>query len=175
MAFISPGKAQVNGKAMCIKTELMIMKIKKILTAGIAISLAACGGGGGGSSVDSYAGVWTGNLFLVSNSCSGDWVDVSPVGYLVNQSGTRVVVNVSSNDVVYEGVLEGDQGFVVGQEAERTVLDNGAICTAQTALRFVGTGGNKAEATDSAEYSCQLRTERFSCRVTYVGEVSRAD
>ena len=134
--------------------------------------IAGCGGGGGGSSSpDSYAGLWSGDLFLARNTCAFEVPELLNQVYFVNQSATRVVVNASY--ATLEGVLEGDSGFIVGQEALRDVRPDGIVCTINSAVRFVGTGGNEADVTREDRLDCQSGADRNTCTVTFVGQMER--
>ncbi len=148
---------------------------KTFFSAAIFLSsslLIGCGGGGGGAP-ESYAGFWTGNLFLARNTCPFDVPDAVRQNYAVNQAGTRVVVD--AGYATLEGVLEGNSGFIVGQEAVRDVRPDGTICVINSAVRFVGEDSKESEVTRQDRLDCQGRDGRANCEVIFVGQLSRED
>lgn len=152
------------------------MKLNNTITA-LAFTvtiLSSCGGGGGGSATPkSYAGVWQGSLYETANTCpfipSNDYL----VAHKVDQSGSRVVLNVPSGITTYEGTTDGNEGFTVAQEVINQPVGNGVSCRLLAAIKYVGTDENTALVDQAERYECSSGSGKNVCEVKREGEVYR--
>lgn len=79
----------------------------------VAFGLCVGCGGGAGSDHNDFAGRYHVRLVTTENTCTFS-VDPEDRDYLVNQDGSRVVVDRDAeNGLVYEGTTTGDDSFVV--------------------------------------------------------------
>jgi hypothetical protein len=139
-----------------------------------------CGGGGGGSGDPFFGGVYEVRLVAVENTCS---FAVEPIDarYVVNQDGTRVVVDSKAGNV-FEGTVSGDDRFIVSRVGVGTCVDkNGNDLPSSTyqftdSLEFVFEDADKAQVTftgDSGNCSGNTLVD-VTCRFRMTGTAVRS-
>jgi hypothetical protein len=132
--------------------------IGRIIAMSGTVLLIGCGGGGGGSSTGNYTGTWDVRAVRVINDCgvaiSSTWVNT----IVVNQDGSRVVVNSGSR--VLEGALNDKDGFTV---TDNLPGSNG--CSVGAGYVFTNASDGEAEVGVALLARCGAR----ECAVAYGG------
>ena len=154
------------------------MKNKELILFLCAALAVSCGGGGGGGgnsgSPKSYAGTWDGTLYLTQNTCNFDGIlDALQVEHLINQSGSRVVIDVPQKTTTYEGTTDGNEGFTVGQEVLNQPVGGGVSCRLTSAIRYRAAGNDIANVDNRQDFDCTNGSTNQSCTVAYSGEMTR--
>jgi hypothetical protein len=131
------------------------------------ISLASCGGGGssGGNSTNGdVTGRYSGQIFEVQNNCRSvlPTDDTASVSWLVNQSGTRVVLDASSG-ATYEGEVLSGNSFQVSR------TNFSAQCAITTTIAFENIESESAAVDSRVSGDCG----NFSCLISYAGTLNR--
>ena len=141
--------------------------IKRCIFAVLVSTLVACGGGGGddSSSTGNYAGTWDVSATRVINDCGLPLPANVTVSPLVNQDGTRVVVN--SGTIVLTGMTNDEDGFAVKNIGSPDA--NG--CVTGTAYNFKNASDGNADVGVALVVQCGNR----QCAVGYGGQGVRRE
>lgn len=145
----------------------------KSLIALLPFLLNACGGGGGSDVTSQFvAGTWNGVLFLVENQCPFTVDDDLVISHLVNQDGTKVVLE-TPNGSGFSGLTTSD-GFLVSNQALNSAeVAANVFCDLTIAIRYSELQSNEATVTAVTELECQSGAEHLECNTVYVGAVVR--
>lgn len=134
----------------------------------LLFAAASCGGGGGGDDSGGgagfYAGTWDYAAYKAVDPCSSP-LDERISGWLiVNQDGSRVVVN--TGQITLTGTTNDDDGFTVGWGG---ISDNGC----ETAIAYALTDASDGEA--DLGLAMGVRCGLQECTVGYGGSALRRD
>jgi len=151
------------------------MNRKIILAVFISSVISSCGGGGGGDDFTpkSFAGVWAGDMYTTSNTCSFITWSAGRVIHNVNQNGNRIVLDIPSGATTYEGTLDGADGFTVGQEVVNQPVGNGVSCRLTVAMRYTAADKDAALVDNVQRYECSSGSGKSSCGFKAYGELYR--
>ena len=127
-------------------------------------NLIGCGGGGGGSSssTGNYAGTWDVSTVRVINDCALPLPTTLVTTPVVNQDGTRIVVDAGS--VVLTGATNNEDGFSVTSTSSPDA--NG--CVTGTAFNFRNASDGNADVGIALLVRCPSAGNR-ECLVGYGG------
>ncbi len=146
--------------------------INHILFILIVLAISSCGGGSGGDDdVIFVGGVWSGTYTLRSNSCPWDEAVTVAFQHTINQTGTRVVVDTPAT--TYEGMIEGNDGFLVGQELINQEVSAGVFCEVDAGIRYDNIRNNRGDVVTAVRMRCYSGGQQSSCEVVYTGVATR--
>jgi hypothetical protein len=139
--------------------------VRRIIAIMGCISCIACGGGGGGgSSTADYTGTWQVRALRVINDCGAAVDSVFTNTIVVNQDGSRIVVNSGSR--VMQGTANDRDGFTV---ADVLPASNG--CQAVAGYSFSDASDGEADVGVAVIVRCGAR----ECNVAYGGTATRSE
>lgn len=141
--------------------------MKRIALAVAFVGLAGCGGGGGGTAKEDsaggfYAGTWDIQGAKVSDDCRTGLPTVATNTVVVNQDGSRVVVD--SGNLVLTGSTNSRDGFEASESAPGS-----PGCTTATSYSFDDASDGNAIVAFGIGAQCSGRT----CLVLYSGSGTR--
>ena len=144
------------------------MNYRHIAIAGLVTMTVGCGGGGGGGgSINSFAGVWSGQLELTTNPCGAN---VDPVLYpilTINQDERHVVVESNSGDT-FEGTATDERLSVQKTTPTDCSAGNGSATVSIDMDRH----GHESSAITILSVSSTCGP--FTCSDSYLGTVERS-
>lgn len=111
----------------------MLMNTRLLLVT--LLALVACGGGGGGSE-EKFAGVWSGTVSLVDDTCGVIDLNNQFVSFthLVNESETDVVLD--NGLTTFAGTRQSDNSFRVSTLRDRAPLSGTDNCVEEIVWRY---------------------------------------
>jgi hypothetical protein len=141
-----------------------MFKVVRILGVAGILATLGCGGGGGGSSTGDYTGTWDVNAVRLINDCGLNVSATFSSTILVNQDGSRIVVDSGSR--VLQGSVNERDGFTV---ADTLPTSNG--CQGGAAYSFSDASDGDAD----VGVALLLRCGNRQCSVGYGGRGVRRD
>ena len=141
-----------------------------------AMLALGCGGGGGGDGGATFAGTWSGTLFLVDNNCGFTVDDDQPFIHVVNQDNDRVVVDVIGGGSFPGEVQPDRRSFIVGaQTLPPGLVAPGLVCSSSAGVGYFEIQGDEADVVTLYTVDCaDLSLQTLSCEVGYVGVATRS-
>ena len=144
----------------------------RLITASLMLTLLSCGGDGGGEEPPFFAGVWSGYLNLVENNCGLELEPYLGFVHLVNQVGTRVVID--NGAYAFAGTVSGPASFSAMMERASAAFGPNESCTENITWRYeaVSEKNNTADfVVRISEMTClsEHHVDEARCRFVFSG------